>query len=105
MPKLHNLHPKDPTTAPSRYPKRNNRTVKGGQTITYSDDTTVDEADNDNDNNANDNNDIHIPPTDPTTPTADLQQQLLKNRNTHINDQPDSFVYLQENGENDMEGI
>jgi hypothetical protein len=39
MPKLRDLHPKDPTTAPSRYPKRNNRTVKVGQTITHSDDT------------------------------------------------------------------
>jgi hypothetical protein len=28
MPKLRDLHPKDPTTAPSRYPIRNNRTVK-----------------------------------------------------------------------------
>jgi hypothetical protein len=29
-----------------------------------------------------------------------LQQQFLKNRDTNIDDQPDSFVYLQENGEN-----
>jgi hypothetical protein len=101
MPKLRDLHPKDPTTALSRYPKRNNRTVKVGQTLTYSDDTTVDDADNDDDNNINDSNDISIPPTGPTAPTADLQQQLLKNRDTHIDDQPNSFVYLRENGENE----
>jgi hypothetical protein len=53
MPKLRDLHRKDPTTAPSRYPKRNNRTVKVGQTITHSDDTTVDDADNNSDNNIN----------------------------------------------------
>ena len=29
-PKLRNLHPKDPTTIPHRYPIRNNRTVKSG---------------------------------------------------------------------------
>jgi hypothetical protein len=44
MPKLRDLHPKDPTTAPSRYPKRNNRTVKVGQTITQSDDTPVNKS-------------------------------------------------------------
>jgi hypothetical protein len=101
MPKLRDLHPKDPTTAPSWYPKRNNRTVKVGQTLTYSDDTTVDDADNNNDNSVDDNNDISIPPTNPTTPTADLQQQFLKNRDTHIDDQPDSLVYLRENEENE----
>jgi hypothetical protein len=63
MPKLRDLYPKDPTTAPSRYPKRNNRTVKVGQTITHSDDTMVDDADNDSDNNVNDSNDISIPPS------------------------------------------
>jgi hypothetical protein len=68
MPKLRDLHPKDPTTAPSRYPKRNNRTVEVGQTITHSDDIPVQDADNENDNNINDNNNTFIPPTDPTTP-------------------------------------
>jgi hypothetical protein len=101
MPKLRDLNPKDPTTAPSRYSKRNNRTVTVGQTITQSDDTPVDNAANDNDNNVTDANNTFIPPTDPTTPTAKLQQQFLKNRDTHIDDQPDSFVYLRENGEND----
>jgi hypothetical protein len=101
MPKLRNLHPKDPTTAPSRNPKRNNRIVKVGQTITHSDDTTVDDATDKNNNNITDANDISIPPTDPTTPTAKLQQQFLKSRDTHIDDQPDSFVYLRENGENE----
>jgi hypothetical protein len=91
MPKLRDLHPKDPTTSPSRYPKRNNSTVKVGQTLTHSDDTTVDDTDNDNDNNVNDNNDIFILPNNPTTPTANLEQQFLKNRDTHIDDQPDSF--------------
>jgi hypothetical protein len=61
----------------------------------------VDDADNDSNNNVNDNNDISIHPTNPTTPTAALQQQFLKNHDTHIDDQPDSFVYLQENGENE----
>jgi hypothetical protein len=101
MPKLLDLHPKDPTTAPRRYPKRNNRTVKVGQTITQSDDTPVDDATNNKDNNVTDANDISIPPTDPTTPTDELQQQFLKNCDTHIDDQPDSFVYLRENGENE----
>jgi hypothetical protein len=71
MPKLCDLHPKDPTTAPSRYPKQSNRTVKSGQTLTYSDDTPVDD---DDDNNVSNNNEISIPPTGPTTPTANLQQ-------------------------------
>jgi hypothetical protein len=66
MPKLRDLHPKDPTTAPSWYPKQNNRTVKVGQTLTYSDDTTVEDADNDKDNNVNDDSDFSNPPTDPT---------------------------------------
>jgi hypothetical protein len=68
---------------------------------TQSDDTPVEDAENDNDNNVTDANNIFIPPTDPTTPTAELQQQFLKNRDTHIDDQPNSFVYLQENGENE----
>jgi hypothetical protein len=97
MLKLSDLHPKDPTTAPSQYPKRNNHTVKVGQTLTYSDDTPVDEN---HDNNVSDNNNISIPPNNPTTPTADLQQQFLRSRDTHITNQPDSFVYLRENGEN-----
>jgi hypothetical protein len=88
-PKLRDMHPKDPTTAPSLYPKRNNRTVKSGQTLTYSDDTPVVE------------DNISIPPIDPTTPTANLQQQFLRSCDTHITDQPDSFVYLRENGENE----
>jgi hypothetical protein len=96
--KLRDLHPKDPTTVPHRYPKRSNRTVKSGQTLTYSDDTPVPD---DDDNTAIDNNNISIPPTDPTTPTADLQQQFLRSHDTHITDQPDSFVYLRDNGENE----
>jgi hypothetical protein len=75
MPKLRDLHPKDPTTAPSRYPKRNNRTVKVGQTITQSDDTPVEDAESGYDNNVTDDNDIFIPPTNPMTPTAELQQE------------------------------
>jgi hypothetical protein len=46
VPKLCDLHPKDPTTVPHRYPKRGNRTVKSGQTLTVSDDDTPGVADN-----------------------------------------------------------
>jgi hypothetical protein len=99
VPKLCDLHPKDPTTVPHRYPKRSNCTVKSGQTLTFSDDATpaaadklpTDDADNDN----------IVPPTDPTTPSAELQQQFRRTRDTRIADQPDSFVYLRDNGENE----
>jgi hypothetical protein len=88
VPKLRDLHPKDPTKVPHRYPKRGNRNVKNGQTLTSSDDDTHDVADNlppkDADNE--DDNDTHdiadnlpqedadneddydtiAPPTDPT---------------------------------------
>jgi hypothetical protein len=36
VPKLRDLHPKDPTKVPHRYTKRSNRTVKSGQTLTFS---------------------------------------------------------------------
>jgi hypothetical protein len=65
--------------------------------LSYSDDTPVDD---DDDDNVSDNNNISIPPANPTTPTADLQQQFLRSRDTHITNQPDSFVYLRDNGEN-----
>jgi hypothetical protein len=45
VPKLRDLYPKDPTKVPHRYPKRGNRTVKSGQTLTTSDDDTHDVAD------------------------------------------------------------
>jgi hypothetical protein len=34
------------------------------------------------------------------TPTANLQQQFLRSRHTHITNQPYSFANLRENGEN-----
>jgi hypothetical protein len=34
VPKLRNLHPKDPSKVPHRYPKQGNRTVKSEQTLT-----------------------------------------------------------------------
>jgi hypothetical protein len=75
VPKLRDLHPKNPTKVPHRYPKRGNRTVKSGQTLTFSDDGTHDIADylppDDADND--DDNDIIVSPTDPTTPSAELQ--------------------------------
>jgi hypothetical protein len=46
VPKLRDLHPKDSTKVPCRYPKRGNRTVKSGQTLTSTDDDTHDIADN-----------------------------------------------------------
>jgi hypothetical protein len=103
VPKLRDLHPKDPTKVPHRYPKRGNRTVKSGQTLTTSDDDTDDVADNlpPDDADNDDENDVNVPPTDPTTPSADLQQQFLRTRDTHIADQPDSFVYLRDTGENE----
>jgi hypothetical protein len=94
VPKLRDLHPKDPTKIPHCYPRQGNRTVKSGQTLTYSDDDTPSVADN-----HNDDNDIFFPPTNPTTQSAELQQQFLPTRDTHIADQPDSFVYLRDNGE------
>jgi hypothetical protein len=39
--------------------------------------------------------------TDPTAPSAELQQHFLKTRDTHIAEQPGSFVYLRDNGENE----
>jgi hypothetical protein len=45
VPKLRDLHSKDPTKVPHRYPKQGNRTVKSGQTLTTSDDDTNDVAD------------------------------------------------------------
>jgi hypothetical protein len=103
VPKLRDLHPKDPTTVQHRYPKRGNCTVKSGQTLTFSDEDTHDVVDNlppDDADNDNDN-DIIVSPTDPTTPSAELQQQFLRTRDTHIADQPDSFVYLRDNEENE----
>ena len=45
--------------------------------------------------------DIDPDPTfdDPTEPTAAQQQHFLRSRDTHISDQPDSFVYFRDNGE------
>jgi hypothetical protein len=75
------------------------------QTLTTSDDDTNDVADSlppeDADNEADIDIDINDPPTDPTASSAELQQQFLKTRDTHIADQPDSFVYLRDNGENE----
>jgi hypothetical protein len=69
--------------------------------MVQADDTPVDDTTNNKDYNVTDANNIYIPPIDPTTPTAELQQQFLKNRDTHIDDQLDSFVYLRENEENE----
>jgi hypothetical protein len=103
VPKLRDLHQKYPTKVPHRYPKRGNRTVNSGQTLTSSDDDTHDIADElppeDADNE--DDSDIIAPPTNPTAPSADLQQQFLRTHDTHITDQPDSIVYLRDNGENE----
>jgi hypothetical protein len=112
VPKLRDHHPKDPTKVSHRFPKRVNRTVKSGQTLPTSDDDNNDvadslppeDADYEDDINFIDNEDvidIIEPPTDPTTPSAELQQQFLKTRDTHISEQPDSFVYLRDNGENE----
>jgi hypothetical protein len=124
LPKLRDLHSKDPTKVPYHYPRRGNRTVKSGQTLTTSDDDTNDvadslppeDADNEDDiditddvadslppEDADNEDDIDIidPPTDPTTPSPELQQQFLRTRDTHIAEQPDSFVYLRDNGENE----
>jgi hypothetical protein len=123
VPKLRDLHPKDPTKVPHRYPKRGNRTVKSGQTLTSSDDDTHDvadnlpseDADNEDDNDTHDvadnlppedadnedDNNIIAPPTDLTAPSVELQQQFLRTCDTHIADQIDSFVYLRDNAENE----
>jgi hypothetical protein len=103
VPKLRDLHPKDPTKVPHCYPKRGNRTIKSGQTLTTSDDDTHDVADSLPLEDADNEDDIDIinPPTDPTAPSAELQQQFLKTRDTRIAEQPDSFVYLRDNGENE----
>jgi hypothetical protein len=118
-PKLKDLYPNDPSKGTHRYPKRSNRTVKSGQTLTYSDNTNdnaVDNLptdpdndaldngapDNDTNDNTNDEQDSHFTlPTNPTAPTIEHQQQFLKTRDIHIDNQPDSFVYLRENGENE----
>jgi hypothetical protein len=75
VPKLHDLHPKDPTKVPHRYPKRGNHTVKSGQTLTTSNDDTNDVADSLPPENAKNEDDVDIidPPTDPTAPSAELQ--------------------------------
>jgi hypothetical protein len=102
VPKLRDLHPKDPTKVPHCYPKRGNCTVKSGQTLTFSDDDTPGVADNlPTDDADNDDNDIIVPPTNPTTPSEELQQHFLRTHDTHIADQPGSFVYLRDNGENE----
>jgi hypothetical protein len=69
--KLRDLHPKDPTKVPHHYPKRGNRTVKSGQTLTFSDEDTHDVADNlpPDDADNDDDYDIIVPPNDPTTPS------------------------------------
>jgi hypothetical protein len=103
VPKLRDLHPKDPTKVPHCYTKRSNCTVKSGQILTTSDDDTNDVADSLPPEDADNADDIDIidPPTGPTAPSAELQQQFLKTRDTHIAEQPDSFVYLRDNGENE----
>jgi hypothetical protein len=103
VPKLRDLHPKDPTKVLHRYPKRGNRTVESGQILTTSDDDTNNVADSLPPEDADNEDDIDIidPPTDPTAPSAELQQQFLNTRDTHITNQPDSFVYLRDNGENE----
>jgi hypothetical protein len=75
VPKLRDLHLKDPTKGPHRYPKLGNRTVKSGQTLTTSDDDTHDVANNlppEDAVNEDDNDIIDIiePPTDPIAPSA-----------------------------------
>jgi hypothetical protein len=101
--KLQDLHPKGPTKLPHCYPKRGNRTVKSGQTLTTSNDNTNDVADSLPPENADNEDDIDIidPPTNPTAPSVELQQQFLKTRDTYIVKEPDSFVYLRDNGENE----
>jgi hypothetical protein len=102
-PKQRHEYLKDPSKVPHRYPKQNNRTVKSGQTLTFSDNTNDDAVDNlptDYDDDAPNDN-TNTQPTDSTAPTVEHQQQFLKNRDIHIDDQPDSFVYLRENGENE----
>jgi hypothetical protein len=104
VPKLRDLHPKDPTKVTHRYPKQGNHTVKSGQTLTTSDDDTHDVADSLPPKDADNEDYIDIiidPPTDPTAPSSELQQQFLKTRDTHIAKQLDSFVYLKNNGENE----
>jgi hypothetical protein len=102
VPKLRDLHLKDPTKVPHRYLKRGNRTVKSGQTLTTSNDDTNGVANSlppeDSDNE--DDIDSIDPPTNPTADSAELQQQFLKTCDTHIAEQPDSLVYLRDNGEN-----
>jgi hypothetical protein len=74
--KLRDLHPKDPTKVPHRYPKQGNCTIESGQTLTTSDDDTIDVADSLPPEDADNEDDIDIidPSTDPTAPSAELQQ-------------------------------
>jgi hypothetical protein len=74
VPKLRDLHPKDPTKVPHHYPKRGNCTVKSGQTLTTSDDDTNDVTDSLPPEDADNEDDIDTidPPTDPTAPSAEL---------------------------------
>jgi hypothetical protein len=77
---------KEPTKVPHRYPKQGNRTVKSGQTPTTSDVDSNDMADNLPPEDADNEDDIDIidQQTDPTAPSAELQQQFLKTCDTHI---------------------
>jgi hypothetical protein len=82
---LKDLYPNDPSKGTHRYPKRSNRTVKSGQTLTYSDNTNDNAVDNlppdpDDDalddgapdNNTNDEQGYHSTlTTDPTAPTVE----------------------------------
>jgi hypothetical protein len=107
---LKDLYPTDPSKVHHRYPRRNNRTADSGQTLPYTDannndatdnhSTTPDDDDPDDTNNVEQGSHFHQP-IDPTVPSVEHQQQFLKSRDTHIDDQPASFVYLQENGENE----
>jgi hypothetical protein len=120
VPKLRDLHSKDPAKVQHCSPQQGNHTAKSGQTLTSSDDDTHDvannlppeDADNEDDNDTHDvadnlppedadnedDNEIIASPTDPTASSVELQQQFLRTRDTHIADQPDSFVYLRDNG-------
>jgi hypothetical protein len=103
VPKLKDLYPTDLSKVQHRYTWQNNRTANSGQTLPYSDDSDNDTTDNlptasdddDSDDTNNDEQGSHFhQPTDPTVPSVAHQQQFLKNRDTHINDQSDSFFYL-----------
>jgi hypothetical protein len=110
VPKLKHLYPTDPSKIHHHYPRQDNCTANSGQTLPYSDDinndatnnlpTAYDDDDPDDTNNDEQGSHFHQP-TNPTVPSVENQQQFLKDRDTHIDDQPDSFVYLRENGENE----